>query len=458
MSQIRRTKGSTASPHGKPVPASSEGRGTSTDFIGGRRRALFRRVAAFSLLAILVFFWWATVYTLMVAVWWLLHGYFTLEEDQVPYVWNGVVDWTLMILALVSVWPVQRWLRVQIALFMEDGPEAPLQLFSQISQQMNGLQTPEEQMSGLVNLLARTLNMPYVSIETPDLPMPIAYGEEPNRQLIRLPLQYNHVALGSLQLAPRLVGGVAVHMDEQLLVDLARQISLTLYTMQLTVDLQESRMRIVTAREEARRQLRRDLHDGLGPSMAAMTMQADTARELMYDDPSAAERLLADLADQTQAMVTDIRRLVHGLRPPALDDVGLFGALELLVGSFGKPGLRTDIRLPESEPAMSAAMEVAIYRIVQEGLTNITKHARADYATVTLKTSSDGVVVSITDNGDGMPEFRQAGVGLHSMRERAEELGGTLTTRANKPTGTIVVASFPLAKGASNGTDSRTDL
>ncbi len=413
-------------------------------FFSGRRRVFMRRLAAFLLLAIILLFWWSTVYILLVASWWLYKGYFQMPEEQVPYAWNGVIDWILMLLALVSVWPIQGWVRLQLARLMEDSPENALKIFSLFSQQLDGAQTLDEQMDDLVYLLARTLDMPYVSISLEKMNTAITYGSQPDRQSIRLPLRYNQRPLGTLMLAPRVVGGITVHVDERLLLDLARQISLTLYTRQLSLDLQESRARIVTAREEARRQLRQDLHDGLGPSMAAMTMLAETARELVYDDPTKAEQLLTNLVDQTQSMVIDIRRLVHGLRPPALDDVGLYGALDLLVGGFANPYQQTQIHLPDIEVALSAAMEVAIYRIVQEALTNVSKHAQADRTEVALSIRDDGVTLTVCDNGSGMPDTPGAGVGLQSMRERAEELGGTFSVRPNEPTGTCIIVRFVL--------------
>ena len=187
-------------------------------------------------------------------------------------------------------------------------------------------------------------------------------------------------------------------------------------------------------------------------------MQADTARELVYDDPEMAEQLLAKFVDQTQAMVIEIRRIVHGLRPPALDDVGLYGAMELLVNSFSMPALQTAIQLPATRPPLSAALEVAVYRIVQEALTNISKHAHAHSATVVLEAEDDRLILVICDDGVGLPSQPDMGMGLHSMRERAEELGGTLTMRPNIPTGSCIFAQFPLEPGESNGSDSRSDL
>jgi len=231
-----------------------------------------------------------------------------------------------------------------------------------------------------------------------------------------------------------------------------------LHAARLSADLQESRRRIVTAREDARRQLRRDLHDGLGPALATMTMQADTARELIHDDPQAAEDLLARLVDQAQATVTEVRRIVHGLRPPALDDMGLYGALEVLATGFAAPGLQITLHLPAVRPTLSAATEVALYRIAQEALTNVSRHAHAHTAAVSLHGEDSQLVFTICDDGVGMSGAGGAGLGLYSMRERAEELGGSLWIRPNSPTGCCIVARFPLQAGESHGRDPHPDL
>ena len=220
------------------------------DFLSSRQRVLLRRLASILLLAMLLLFWGFFVYTILVAGWWLLNGYSFLEEEQNPFIWNGPVDWILMALALISIWPAQRWLRVQIAHFMDENPESSHQIITRLSQPIDSVQTADEQLASLTHLLARTLNMPYVSITTTDSNEPIAYGERPDRSLLTVRLAYDRVELGISALAPRIIAGVPVHIDEQLLHDLATQISLTLYTMRLSADLQASRRRIVTARRK----------------------------------------------------------------------------------------------------------------------------------------------------------------------------------------------------------------
>lgn len=179
-----------------------------------------------------------------------------------------------------------------------------------------------------------------------------------------------------------------------------------------------------------------------------MTMQADTARDLLGHDPAAADRLLTELADQAQATVAEVRRIVHGLRPPALDELGLFGALGVLAEGIATPDLNVTFRLPKrQQPHLPAAVEVAVYRIAQEALTNIRRHAQAHSANLSLWFENGGLRLEVTDDGIGLPPESRPGMGLTTMRERAEEIGGTLIVQNNRPKGTCITARFPLEFG-----------
>src|SRR5205823_1622430 len=185
-----------------------------------------------------------------------------------------------------------------------------------------------------------------------------------------------------------------------------------------------SRERLVTTREEERRRLRRDLHDGLGPVLGALTLKLDAARNLLATNPEAVDKLLLDLKAQSQSAIADVRRLVYELRPPALDDLGLASALREYASQCGSlSGLSIAVEIPETLPVLPAAVEVATYRIVQEGLNNTVRHARAGNCLV--RVTIDGTLdVEISDDGEGMPPDRRAGLRLVSMRARAAELGG----------------------------------
>ena len=422
-----------------------------------RPRSRLNRLLPALVLAILLIFWWAVVYFFLVSGWWLINGYFALPPQQNPYQWNGLVDWLFMLVALLPIWPAQRWLRPRLALFAEDTADNPYAVMSRVLTDMDTELTAETLPPAIVRSLAETLNLPYAGLENDDGSL-AETGPRPATPLLSLPLAYQERPLGTLHLAPRIIAGVPLPIDGRLLGDLARQISLTLYATRLSAELQESRRRIVTAGEEGRRLLRRDLHDGLGPALATMTMQAETARDTLQADPAAADQLLAELTDQAQATVAEVRRIVHGLRPPALDELGLFEALEVLAEGFAGPGLRVQVRLPEQRPPLPAAVEVAVYRIAQEALTNVRRHARAGSVELALWSEAGTLCLSISDDGVGLPPEIVSGLGLPSMRERAQEIGGTLAVQPNERQGTCITARFPTDSGEKNGTDPRTGV
>ncbi|MGH7753121.1 MAG: sensor histidine kinase, partial [Gemmatimonadales bacterium] len=162
--------------------------------------------------------------------------------------------------------------------------------------------------------------------------------------------------------------------------------------MRLTAALQRSRERLVAAREEERRRLRRDLHDGLGPALAAQTLKVGSARALLGRNPAMAEAQLVELEHDIEAALTDIRRLVYDLRPPALDELGLAGAIRERAAQFNPhPGMLDQENqlcipadAPERLPPLPAAVEVAAYRITQEAMNNVVRHARARRCRVRL--------------------------------------------------------------------------
>jgi signal transduction histidine kinase len=260
---------------------------------------------------------------------------------------------------------------------------------------------------------------------------------------VTLPLTYQGATVGELLVAPR-AGEALGAQDRRLLDDLARQAGVAVHAVQLTTDLQRSRERIVTAREEERRRLRRDLHDGLGPRLAGLTLRIETARDRLAHDP-VADKLLGDLSARMEDAVGDIRRLVYGLRPPALDDLGLVGAIRQVAGSYDPSGLEVDVDAPEALPPLPAATEVAAYWIAQEALTNVVRHARAGHCFVVIvfDDPADTLTVTIEDDGIGLSPERRSGVGLQSMRERGEELGGTLVIESLPTGGTRVRATLP---------------
>ena len=212
----------------------------------------------------------------------------------------------------------------------------------------------------------------------------------------------------------------------------------------LTEALRRSRERLVTAREEERRRLRRDLHDGLGPRLAGLTLRLETARDRLVPDPQV-QVVLTDLADRCRESVADIRRLIYALRPPALDDLGLVSAIResaaQIVAGYGD--LEVTVEAPADLGPLPAAVEVAAYRITQEALTNVARHAAARHCLVRLEFDREFLHLEIQDDGRGRDSGSAMGVGLASMRERAEELGGSWGINMRAGGGTTVSARLP---------------
>lgn len=199
----------------------------------------------------------------------------------------------------------------------------------------------------------------------------------------------------------------------------------------------------MSAREEERRRLRRDLHDELGPQLASLTMKTEAARDLLAVDIRRADALLGGVLNQAQEAVSDIRRLVYALRPPALDALGLSKALLSQARNRDHGGLRVSVEAPEDLPPLPAAVEVATYRIALEALNNAAQHADARNCTIRLSLEDDTLRLEVQDDGRGIGNDHGTGVGLYSMRERAEELGGSFVVEPASAGGTLIRASLP---------------
>jgi signal transduction histidine kinase len=207
-------------------------------------------------------------------------------------------------------------------------------------------------------------------------------------------------------------------------------------------ELQRSRESLVSTREEERRRLRRDLHDGVGPQLAALMLELETASDLVSDNPEASD-LITKLSERAREIVSDVRRTAHALRPPALDELGLVGALREGALHYAPSGLHVSVENPEELLHLPAAVEVACYMIVQEALANVVRHARASNCSIRIRLEEEALIVEVEDDGKGIREDDRAGVGMSSMRERTEELGGWCTVKPLVEGGTLVRAFLP---------------
>ena len=350
--------------------------------------------------------------------------------------------------------PLRDRIQQAINRLMYGERDTPYRAISQLGQRLESTLVPDAVLPAIVETVAHSLKLPYVAIEVREgeqFHLAAAHGSPVTNPLI-LPLAYHSETIGHLLFAPRAQDDPLTTADRRLLDDLARQAGVATYAVRLTADLQRSRERLVTAREEERLRIRRDLHDGLGPTLASLTLKLDAVRNLIRRDPDAAETMVRTLKAQSQTALADIRRLVYALRPPALDELGLISALREQAVVHMDHGLHITIETSEPLPPLPAAVEVAIYRIVQEALTNVARHAHAHNCTVQLTLSED-LCLAIDDDGQGLPLRHHAGVGLMSMRERAAELGGTFTIKPVTTGGTQILVRLPLSKEEDNGAD-----
>jgi signal transduction histidine kinase len=296
----------------------------------------------------------------------------------------------------------------------------------------------------LADELGGGLGLSYVEI-TDELGRPLALHGVPGPAPEELPLTAYGTPVGALRWSGSRLRG----HDRALLTDVAHQLGGVVHAAALLTVVRTAQERQVLAREEERKRLRRDLHDGLGPALAALTLHVDALRNRL--DSPAVDADLLHLRSGIQGTVRDVRRMVEGLRPPALDELGLSGAVEQLADRLtAGTDLVVDAEI-DGPLALPAAVEVAAYRVAQEALTNVVRHAGAHRACVLIRVDGGELVLEVTDDGTGTPAPRDGGVGLGSMRERAEELGGRLEVEGRPGLGTRVVARLPVGAVGSVG-------
>ncbi len=358
--------------------------------------------------------------------------------------------------------PLRNRLQRTVNRFIYGERDDPYSILSRLSQQLETTLAQDAVLITIVETVALALKLPYAAISLEQDGTSIiaaSFGKSSNEEAyVHLPLLVRSEMVGELILAPRLPGETFTAAEQRLLQDLTYQVGMAVNAQRLAADLQHmalalqhSRERIVLAREEERRRLRRDLHDDLGPTLAALALSATTVSDLIPTDPNAAIQLANELQSELRATIGNVRRLAYELRPPTLDELGLVAAIrERAVQLSSQPtgGIQIRVQAPETLPVLPAAVEVATYRIVQEALTNITRHAHAQHGLMRLSLVEDKNVlqIEVIDDGVGLPQERHRGVGLFSMRERAEELGGSCTIEKQNGSGTRVCAQIPLSK------------
>ncbi len=389
--------------------------------------------------------WLATMLVYLVLLAWVATVYMAVLVADGLSETNSHIDWWAHVIALVlvavTIEPVRRWLRLTI----DDVVYAPLgdtyNVITELSRQIDTLNPTLSSASdvSLARMIASTLNVPYVAIVDGDVQTSVVGVRPSDRELADVPLAYQGVEIGHLYVAPRHAGTSLSNRDLKLLSDLAQQLAVALFAIRASEQLQASRAALVTAREEERRRIRRDLHDGLGPSLASMKLQLAAVARMLDADPGRAATLLTEVRDGIDGTTADIRRLVYGLRPPLIDELGLIAALRNHPSAHS--GMTITVE-PDDVPDLPAAVEVALYRIACEAIHNAVRHSGGHRCAITIMTTADDVHMRISDDGRGLPEPLVGGVGVCAMRERAAELGGIV--ELSRDSGTTVTAIMPL--------------
>lgn len=340
---------------------------------------------------------------------------------------NAVGGVLAVAIVAVAIHPMATYLRRRIERWVYGYRSAPAEALRLLADRAENSE-PAKLSASITAAVAQALKIDRVWITL----------DEVDNDQTRIPLVHRGQRLGDLVVEVP-AGRELSAADVSLLRDLARYAAVLVYAEQLNKDLQQSRSRIVMAREEERRRLRRDLHDGLGPSLAAMVLKLNAAQS--RSDATERNALLAETRNEVKETIAEVRRLVDDLRPPAIDEVGLIAAIRQRAAALAGE-VAVDVEAPETLPPLPAAVEVAAFRIVSEAMTNVARHSGASRCRVSVELGA-GLQLTVSDNGRGIAKQTSHGVGWTSMRARAAELGGTLAIYSRAEGGLVVHAVLP---------------
>ena len=370
----------------------------------------------------------------------VLHAFFTgLSNPVISFIATGLVA--------ILFEPLRRRMQRAVNRWMYGERDDPYAVLLRLVRTLEGTPSASEMLPSIAETIGHSLKIPYVAIwleQEGTEKMAASFGTETSNP-DSFPLVYQGETIGRLEVARRAQSEEFSDADRHLLENIAQQAGAVAQTVRLNAELVRSRTQIVNEREDERLRIRHDLHDELGPVLASQGLKLAAARQMIRRRPEKAESLVDEVIQQSQQTVVDIRRLVHGLRPPALDQLGLVDAVRDLARSHSDWLILEILAPPGGLPHLPAAAEVNAYRIILEALNNAMRHAHATRCAVKFQVDQDTLVISVQDDGFGMPKEYRAGVGLRSMRARAQEIGGQLQVDSIQPHGTCVTARLPLS-------------
>jgi len=358
-----------------------------------------------------------------------------------------------LLVAAATLLLAQAQARVQrlVARLLFGEPRDPAFAIHALGERLAATPDPDEVLPATLDVLTGGLGLPYAEVRLQREDGPACTSGVPPERTVAFPLVHAGEDVGLLVVGvPRGRGELDDH-DAALLASFARQVAVAAHGVRAMRELRRSREQGVTAREEERRRIHRDLHDGLGPALAGITLGLETAGRAARRDGESAAQMLDELRRETAACVDEVRRIVADLRPPLLEDAGLVVALErqaALLTSYSSGRISVSVEAHGCPADLPPAVRVAALRIASEAMTNAIRHANATRCRVTLA-AADDLFLRVEDDGTGEAP-RRNGTGLATMRARAEELGGHCRVSFTPGSGTTVSAVLPLQReGAS---------
>jgi signal transduction histidine kinase len=334
----------------------------------------------------------------------------------------------------------------------------PYQVLQTLAERMSRAVSPQDIPATLCTTVVETLRLPGASlaVHTRAGARTLARAGRQGDLRQRFDLVHHGKVIGHLSVSPRDGESALDAQDDDILSSLSRQAAPALASLRLQEDLQSSREQIVSAREEERRRLRRDIHDGLGPALAGLRLRVDNVTVRLPSGDPAREGLL-DVSSDLGMVIKEVRRITDRLGPAQLGELGLSRALQQLADAFDDPRLSVRATLvPAPLPLLPAAVEVAAYRIAAEALNNVLRHARAGRAEIRVEADPCRLTLTVADDGIGLDGNTAAaaergegrGMGLRNMADRAAEIGGWCTVGPADGGGTLVTAVLPRGTAA----------
>ena len=350
-------------------------------------------------------------------------------------------------LVAAAVEPVRRWVQRRVDRLVHGDAREPLSAVASVGGRIASPRDPELLLSSLLEGVVESLRLAGAAIDvTADgHPGTLTVGRLGDADDVALPLLVDDELVGALTVSPR-PGERLDQRTRRALDSLLPTLAVAALLAVKVGELAESRARLLTARDEERRAVRRELHDGFGPALAGIGYGLSAVRNLIGADPAKAVELLDRLGHEIDARVEDVRTLARDLVPPVLLELGLVAALEELAERYRTSGVAFRMET-DGDLDVPTSTATTLYGLIAEAARNVVRHADATRCTISVRSVGASVIAEVRDDGVGFDDVRVTGVGLQSMRERAQSLGGYLEIEHPAGGGSVVRVTAPLRTG-----------